>query len=284
MADWQPVGVSMRLVCPNCAAQYEVDASVLPPDGTEVQCSACATVWFQPGPASATKVARPDPTPVPAEPPTAPAHAARPPAPAPQPAPPEPPRPNRPERAEIAAPRPKRPDIPAHPAPRPSAAVEKAVSDPPVAPVPPPTRALDPAVADVLRGEAEFEAKQRAREGNALETQQELGLFGPAIVAPASKSGAASLPDIDDISSTLEPIEAARSGQSELPQTEAARKRGFLAGMIVPLAMAAILTALYLLAPMLAGAVPALEGMLSAYVAMVDTARLAVAGLLGGGS
>ncbi|MBN2759906.1 MAG: hypothetical protein JXQ79_05355, partial [Rhodobacteraceae bacterium] len=156
------------------------------------------------------------------------------------------------------------------------------ISAPP--PPVPPARPLDPAVADVLREEAEFEAKQRARESNALETQQELGLFGPATVASSSKSGAASLPDIDDISSTLEPIDATRSGLSDLPQTASARKRSFLSGLIVPLAIAAILTVLYLMAPMLAGAVPALEGMLSAYVAMVDTARLAVAGMLGAGS
>lgn len=38
----------MRLVCPNCGAQYEIDASLVPPDGRDVQCSNCGHGWFQP--------------------------------------------------------------------------------------------------------------------------------------------------------------------------------------------------------------------------------------------
>lgn len=38
----------MRLICPNCAAQYEVDASVIPDAGRDVQCSNCGQTWFQP--------------------------------------------------------------------------------------------------------------------------------------------------------------------------------------------------------------------------------------------
>lgn len=47
----------MRLICPNCGAQYEVDAAMIPAGGRDVQCSNCVTTWFQPG----------KPTPVPAE-------------------------------------------------------------------------------------------------------------------------------------------------------------------------------------------------------------------------
>lgn len=39
----------MRLVCPNCDAQYEVDDSVIPEPGRDVQCSNCGLMWFQPG-------------------------------------------------------------------------------------------------------------------------------------------------------------------------------------------------------------------------------------------
>ncbi len=39
----------MRLICPNCAAQYEVDEGVIPADGRDVQCSNCGHAWFQPG-------------------------------------------------------------------------------------------------------------------------------------------------------------------------------------------------------------------------------------------
>ncbi|MHA3976391.1 zinc-ribbon domain-containing protein [Halovulum sp. GXIMD14794] len=37
----------MRLVCPNCSSQYEVDASLFPEEGREVQCSNCEEVWVQ---------------------------------------------------------------------------------------------------------------------------------------------------------------------------------------------------------------------------------------------
>jgi predicted Zn finger-like uncharacterized protein len=41
----------MRLVCPNCAAQYEVDDSAIPDNGRDVQCANCGNTWFQ-GPAA----------------------------------------------------------------------------------------------------------------------------------------------------------------------------------------------------------------------------------------
>ncbi len=37
----------MRLVCPNCGAQYEVPADAIPPAGRDVQCSACGHTWFE---------------------------------------------------------------------------------------------------------------------------------------------------------------------------------------------------------------------------------------------
>lgn len=44
----------MRLVCPNCSAQYEVDGSMIPDDGRDVQCSNCGHTWFElPGPRQA---------------------------------------------------------------------------------------------------------------------------------------------------------------------------------------------------------------------------------------
>ncbi len=37
----------MRLICPNCGAQYEVDDRVIPENGRDVQCSACGHGWYQ---------------------------------------------------------------------------------------------------------------------------------------------------------------------------------------------------------------------------------------------
>lgn len=37
----------MRLVCPNCDAEYEVDGALIPPEGRDVQCSNCSNTWLQ---------------------------------------------------------------------------------------------------------------------------------------------------------------------------------------------------------------------------------------------
>lgn len=37
----------MRIVCPNCGAQYEVDDAAIPTEGRDVQCSSCGHAWFQ---------------------------------------------------------------------------------------------------------------------------------------------------------------------------------------------------------------------------------------------
>ena len=38
----------MRLICPNCGAQYEVPEDVIPDEGRDVQCSNCGDTWYQP--------------------------------------------------------------------------------------------------------------------------------------------------------------------------------------------------------------------------------------------
>jgi len=35
----------MKIVCPSCASQYELDAAKLGPDGRKVRCAACKTLW-----------------------------------------------------------------------------------------------------------------------------------------------------------------------------------------------------------------------------------------------
>lgn len=40
----------MRLTCPSCGAEYEVDDSLIPAVGREVECAACGHGWHQPGP------------------------------------------------------------------------------------------------------------------------------------------------------------------------------------------------------------------------------------------
>ena len=58
----------MRLVCPNCGAQYDVPVEVIPEAGRDVQCSNCGHTWFQkrvsPGSAAPSEPA-PIPEPMP---------------------------------------------------------------------------------------------------------------------------------------------------------------------------------------------------------------------------
>ena len=146
----------MRLICPNCDAQYEVPDEVMPSSGRDVQCSNCGQTWFQHHPdfpplddeddsristVSAALSARED-----ADDGVAPEHDVDAPAPA---SPPEP-------DADAA----EDPDAgeSAHPAP-------------------PPRKQLDPSVADILRQEAEAEQEaRRRRQAQTLESQPDLGL------------------------------------------------------------------------------------------------------------
>jgi predicted Zn finger-like uncharacterized protein len=47
----------MRLVCPNCGAQYEVPEDVIPENGRDVQCSNCGDTWFQKHPSQDRELA-----------------------------------------------------------------------------------------------------------------------------------------------------------------------------------------------------------------------------------
>ncbi|MBL6636941.1 MAG: zinc-ribbon domain-containing protein [Planktomarina sp.] len=38
----------MRLLCPNCDAEYEIPDDVIPAEGRDVQCSGCQETWFVP--------------------------------------------------------------------------------------------------------------------------------------------------------------------------------------------------------------------------------------------
>ena len=49
----------MRIVCPNCASQYEVDDSAIPETGRDVQCAKCSEVWFQDPPMLLTPIEQP---------------------------------------------------------------------------------------------------------------------------------------------------------------------------------------------------------------------------------
>jgi predicted Zn finger-like uncharacterized protein len=268
----------MRLICPSCGAQYEVDDAVIPEGGRDVQCSACGHAWFE-----AKPLAR-------AEPASAGALT------------PEPE--DQPEVGSPAA----TPVAEAEPEPVAEAASEPSPAAPVAAAVAPPEtetrrRTLDEAVLNVLREEAEREERARLAEGlSAAGTQPDLGLVrapeAPVSAPPRAEpepervvhldtdpahdeadgrgSRRGLLPDIEEINSTLAATNR-RSGEDDLPPTDEMvreRRSGFRRGFSVALVAMVLLLGLYVLAPSIAARVPATEPALAAYVARVDALRL----------
>lgn len=259
----------MRLVCPNCGAQYEVDSRVIPENGRDVQCSNCGHTWFQ-KPAGSEALA---------ELMQANAHS-----PAQEDAREQPP-----AQEDVA---PAQPEYPPAEAEAPVAEEDGAAG---AARPEPARRTLDEDLQEVLREEAAREARVRDRERQKIETQEDLGLDEPAAadtraVAAQERvarlrgldteeettvSGGAGarrdlLPDIEEINSSLTSI-----GSEEVVDdfAEPEKRGGFARGFVIVLLLAAIALALYLYAPLISAKVPTLAGALEAYMGLVDGAR-----------
>lgn len=198
----------MRLGCPNCDAQYEVDDAAIPAAGRDVQCSNCGHTWFQlperlrasvrPATAAKPQSAAPSAATRPSRParPAGPEVASTPPAPAAsvvaphQPTAPAPAaQPHGADTAPVPEPRPEpataaqaaalhtagepiaaagRPQAPPDPEPETAAAAHGA---------PPSRRTLDDNLMSILREEAAREAAERRAEAErAMQVQPELGL------------------------------------------------------------------------------------------------------------
>lgn len=289
----------MRLTCPNCGAEYEVPDEVVPTSGRDVQCSNCGDTWFQ---------YHPDHMPDDLE--------------------------DDFEDAPVAA-------SPAEPDPvgdryddadayedaydedfdedyddgwsGDDMDPDEADEDAPVAPraeTPAPRRRpLAPEVKSILQEEANLES--RARHGDPLESQPELGLTAPAAtvaVRPAAQSESRIsrqkpadpapepekiplrstettvtpaprrelLPDIEEINSTLRRRGDSMRRSDGRPSRRAKKQeqRGFRSGFMSILILAVVAAVIYLQAPKIATAIPQLAGAMDAYVAAVDKGRL----------
>jgi len=274
----------MRLICPNCDAEYEVDGAAIPEGGRDVQCSNCGHAWFQQPPevieAAEDEAALYD----------APAGMS-----AAAPTPDEPPPP--PVEPEFAEPEAE------------AIAPESVVA--PAAPAPPTGRSLDENLMAVLREEAERETMARKAEAGGIETQVEMPLSGepgPATAAmrkisrlrgePAPKAAAQPasaaprprrelLPEIEEINSSLRAAGEKRAVDQgavadTLDEDAAPRSGGFRRGFVTVMVLVILLAALYIASPILAAKVPALAGPLAAYVEWVDATRVWMDGLAKG--
>jgi predicted Zn finger-like uncharacterized protein len=258
----------MRLICPNCGAQYEVGDDVIPDAGRDVQCSNCGHTWFEQPGASVEQ-----------EEPSAPPPIQE----------PEPVVESDPEPEPEFAPEPE-------PVPEPELTPEpEPAADPDPSPVPR-RPALSDGVADILREEAELEQAARDQErGDALETQPDLGIAptprkirrvtidrnrdtagDEQDAADLSENRRDLLPDIEEINSTLRST-ADRQGDmthTDPAETGQTRSSGFRTGFLSVLIIAGFGLAVYAFKPQIAGAVPALDPALTSYVEQLDSARL----------
>lgn len=246
----------MRLTCPNCNAQYEVDEKVIPQGGRDVQCSACGHTWFQYPMEVALQMRAAE-----AE---------------------------EDEDDDLASP--------------PSDGIGR---------VHPPR--IDKSVLDVLREEAARELNERQKSRGELEMQGELGLTRPtrSKAAPSriygeddptpsgAEAGAPSgagagkspqpvhrrdlLPDIEELTSTLEPAHGAHARDAAAEQAATPGEwRGFRNGMTLVLLVGMLILAIYVLAPLIAAYIPALDGVLTRFVSLIDGLRFSVSQLLRG--
>ena len=273
----------MRLVCPNCDAEYEVDAALIPDAGRDVQCSNCGHAWFQASPLTEAEAEAEQELFAPAMAPTPDSG---------------PDLEDDEEGGYDTPPPPPLTTTPANPA-----------TPPPVA------RNIDSSVMSVLREEAERESRARKAEGNSLQMQDELGLAGraPGLAAAAGGASPATspvadriarmkgeaeihatpdlaggrgapaksemLPEIDAINSTLRAKSERRTGEAAAVAETMGPDRapgGFRRGFLLALILIILATALYVLAPVLTQKVPALADPLAAYVAAVDGLRATV--------
>lgn len=266
----------MRIICPNCDAQYEVDASAIPEGGRDVQCSNCGHAWFQEKTdlqEDLTAALYEDP--VAEDPPVSQAL----------------------DQAD---------DDDVGPDPGDDAAEPPALPAAGVAPV---KRSLDDAVLAVLREEAEREIAARKAEAGSLETQGDLGLPPPVppgvgsaaeraardaraepelneaerriktlkgepLPAPKAAARRDLLPDIEEINSTLRPSDAeAMQDVDSLPDLSRRSRSGFRSGFSLVLLLAVIIVALYIMAPRISEQIPGAAAAMTSYVEVIDGMR-----------
>ena len=252
----------MRLICPNCDAQYEVPDEVMPTSGRDVQCSNCGQTWFQHHPdhmpeddPDAGEDARPTPD------------------------------------EDIAPPPPQMP--PAKPAP------ERKQLDPSVADIlrqeaEAEQEARRRRQADALESQPdlglegadtpsqEVRTKQAEARMARLRGEDSRPVSEAKTTAAAIGSRRDLLPDIEEINSSLRtgserrPVGMRDDLGDETLQTGSGERKGFRRGFLFVVLLAVVLMLVYGSAPEIAKAVPQVDPYLSAYVAWMDGIRLSL--------
>lgn len=257
----------MRLICPNCAAQYEVPVDVIPKGGRDVQCSSCGHTWYQNHPDDVTS----DLDALAAPPPDGdlgPADAA----PAPRS------RSIDPGMAELF-----REERSFEESQRAADALE---SQPDLGLLPPDEDERERRARQArermarMRGEEHAAAPPPPVPAPEPIYEQDARVEPEAVAAAAAGSRRDLLPDVDEINQTLrassEPrtVDTARGEPVPVNKAKTGGGNGFAKGFSIVVLLAAAAIAVYVFAPKISEAVPALAPYLEMYVAQVDTARI----------
>ncbi|WP_282059225.1 zinc-ribbon domain-containing protein [Roseobacter litoralis] len=245
----------MRLICPNCDAQYEVPEDVMPLDGRDVQCSNCGQTWFQEHPNA------PDDAPTKTL--------------------------DLPKTPEPAQPREEPEETPELPMPPVRRALDPAVEDV--------LRAEAELEAQARKAEKSSlesqpdlgldDAPQKRRTQDSSKAEQKTRPApnpekDEATFAKAASSAISSrrelLPDIEEINSTLRSNNdrSASTDPGQTAQIEVQEKRSARRGFVLAAALVAGLVLVYVYAPQIAQQIPQAEPALMSYVEMADGWRV----------
>lgn len=240
----------MRLLCPNCDAEYEVDASVIPDNGRDVQCSNCGHAWFQLPPEIEAEIEAEDalydapPAPVTPPPPAA-----------------------MPE------------DLPRRGIDESVMAVLREEADRE-------TAARKGDAPPVIETQTEMGLAPQAAAGSVAQRIARMkGVDAPATPPPPARAQTRRemLPEIEEINSSLRASSEKRSGEAAaVSDTMSAAKSngGFRSGFVLMLVLAIVLVTVYVMAPRISQQIPGAAAAMKAYVASVDHARLFLDGLM----
>lgn len=242
----------MRLVCPNCDAEYEVDPAVIPSAGRDVQCSNCGTSWFQPSPLAEAQAAEEAalfdaPPPLPDAPPEEPVA-----------------KPRGLNEAVVAVLR--------EEAEREAAARRADASR---------VEASAPIETQIELGLAAAPAVTTA---SAQRIAMLKGVDPELRAARRPQTRREMLPAIEEINSTLRATSERRTGEpaavaESLPALPSS-KNGFRNGFVLMLLVAAIGVFVYVLAPRVGQQIPGITPALTRYVETVDSARFWLDGVM----
>jgi len=272
----------MRMKCPNCGAQYEVDNTVIPVGGRDVQCSNCGHTWFQRQDQQEAEIAK--------------------------------------QQAATADPA-DAGDTPTAQTNLEAEAGDSQATSEPGAPAdadaaPPARQKIDQEVVNILREEAELETSQRSEippapdlvpdlapapdpspepaPGNLQQAgkpepdfaERSAQLHGPGNGPDATSKDydsnrKALLPDIEEINSTLAATDGEQGDETDAAK-ELRRRSGFRRGFSLAVVVFAILALVYVFAPNIADAAPGTATALASYVDWVNSLRASVDGIMQG--